>query len=382
MSLDLLLTGQLCYMQNNDFDVLAVSSSGDEWRRILKREKCNYCIIEMTRRISPFKDLISLCRLITLFIRTKPDIVHTHTPKAGLLGMLAAKITRVPVRIHTIAGLPMQTMSGLKKVILINTEKLTYRASNYVLANSMSIKQIVQRENYVNHKKLGMIGYGSTNGINLEQFSKENLNSEILNLVKKKIDYQSQFTYLLSVGRIVRDKGIVELIDAFVIISKEISSLKLVLVGDLENFRSSDLLPNKTLEAIESNSNIIFVGWSEYVQYYMHVCDIFIHASHREGFPNVVLQAGAMKCPIICSDIPGNIDIIEHRTTGLLFQCKNTLDLIDKVKFAYHNPSIISRYSAKLHMQIKKFYSREFVHKSLLEFYISKLEKSNCCPKS
>lgn len=379
ISLKLLLTGQMKFMKENGFEVLMVSADGKEIQEIIRNEGCEHTVIPFTRQITIFQDLICLFHLIKLIRRFKPDVIHTHTPKAGLLGMLAGKICNTKIKIHTIAGLPLMTAYGFKRKLLIFVEKLTYWSADVILPNSNSIMQFVKENNLTKESKLDMIGKGSSNGISLNRFSVKNVKDQDFIDSKKSINYNPENKYILSVGRVVKDKGVIELVDAFIEIQKKIDNLVLVIVGPLEKERASELLPKHTLEAIENNSNIFHINWSNQVEQYMHLADILVHASFREGFPNVPLQAGAMECPIICSSIPGNIDIVTDKKTGLYFQPGSTNELIKCLNFALEHKTIMREYSKTLRHEIERKFSRKYIHQELLDFYTKKtnLKKSN-----
>lgn len=361
------------YMHKNGFNVISISADGDERREVISREGISHIIIPLKRTISPLSDLRSLIKLIFVILKEKPIIIHTHTPKAGLIGMLAAKLTGVNLKIHTIAGLPLMTATGSKRKLLEFTERLTYWAADYVLPNSNSIMSFVKKHQFTKNNKLSIIGKGSSNGIDLARFSKKYLKEEILNDIQQLINYPSSNQYILAVGRVVKDKGIIELVNAFLEIKKTKPKLQLIIVGPIEEERTEESLPIAILNALKENQSIIHVNWSEEVEYYMHLADILVHASHREGFPNVPLQAGAMECPIICSRIPGNIDIVKDKKTGLYFEKGDTEDLVGKINYALEHYSEMKIYAKALRKEIEANYSREYIHQELLKFYKEKL---------
>ena len=363
------------HMRSKGFEVLIVSADGEEIADVVANEGCEHFIIPFTRKISPIKDLLCLIKLVLLIIRENPDIVHTHTPKAGLLGMLASWLCRVDLKIHTVAGLPLMTATGSKRKLLNFIEKLTYRCADYVLPNSRSIYEFIQNNKFTSDSKLDIIGKGSSNGINLDRFNPKNLDETILNEIKQSISFDSNSIYLLAIGRVVRDKGIVELINAFIILKESRQNLKLVICGPMENERAEETLPEETIGSILNDNDIIHIQWTNRVEYFLSIADLLIHASHREGFPNVLLQAGAMNCPIVCSDIPGSIDIVEHDTTGLLFSVNNTDDLIDKLCYALDNSKHLEVLSKKLSTKIEDHFSRDNIHNLYYKYYLKKLQK-------
>lgn len=376
ISLKLLLTGQMRYMRERSFEVLMISADGKERAEVIAAEQCPHRVVPMTRAITPWQDLKCLFALIQIFRKEKPDIVHSHTPKAGLLGMLAAKIARVPVRLHTVAGMPLMTASGNKRRLLMWMEKLTYRAAGKVLPNSRSLYDFILKNRLTAAGKLHMIGEGSSNGIDLERFSPEKINPEKLEGIKNKIGCEAGQIWLLAVGRVVVDKGIGELLRAFLILEKEFPALRLLLLGPLERERPEETLPADLIEMIQNHSGIVHINWSDEVEYFMCAADLLVHPSHREGFPNVLLQAGAMGCPVVCSNIPGNSDIVEHQKTGLLFEVKNADDLAEKLHTALTQPNLVRTCATVLRGHIEKNFSRKAIHEKLHRYYLDLMEKN------
>ena len=371
MALKYLLPGQMRFMQQQGFDVLMISADGKERADVMENEQCPHIIVPMTRQITPVQDLKCLLQLIKIFKREKPDIVHTHTPKAGLLGMLAARICFVKVRIHTVAGLPLMVEKGGKLALLTFIEKLTYASANQVWPNSNSLKKYIASHKLTRPGKLSVIASGSTNGIDLNRFNVQSLSPDIIKEVKNQILFSEENIYLLCIGRLVLDKGIVELVNAFIQLHKKNSALKLILVGDFEEVL--DPLPEAILKEIETNKSIIHIRWTNQVAYFMAVANLFIFPSHREGFPNVLLQAGAMQLPIICSEIPGNIDIVENKKTGLIFEVANTAQLSSCVEHALTHMPEMKAMALTLHNYIIENFRRENIWNSILMKYHSLL---------
>lgn len=367
MALHYLLPGQMRFMADNGFEVLMISAAGKELDEVIEKENCRHVIVPMTRQITIWKDLQCLFQLIRIFKKEKPDIVHTHTPKAGLLGMLAAKYCGIPIRIHTVAGLPLMTEKGWKYQLLKTIEKITYAAASHIWPNSHSLLRFILAQKLANPKKLSVIAKGSTNGIDVNRFNKNVLDIARLAALKTKINYHPQNKYMLFIGRLVADKGMVELVNVFVQLQKENSSLKLILAGEYEP--SLDPLPEEIVKEIENNPSIIHVHWVKEVEYYMSLADYFVFPSHREGFPNVLLQAGAMELPIICSNIAGNTDIVVHNETGLVFQQGNKADLKYKILQALDQKEQMQKMAKKLHQIVNSDYKREVVWQHILEAY-------------
>jgi glycosyltransferase involved in cell wall biosynthesis len=355
------------YMKQQGMDVIMVSADGPELPVVLEREGCRHEIIHMTRKITPIQDLRSLWALYRLFKKERPDIVHSHTPKAGLLAMQAAKLAGVKIRVHTIAGLRFMTAKGTTRRILIAMEKLTGTAATHVWPNSFSLLDYIKRNKLVAPRKLEVIGLGSSNGIDLTRYSLAALKEDKLNEIKEKINYDASLLYFVCVGRIVHDKGIDELVKSFSAVNKKYPQTRLVLVGGLED--DLDPISDEARTIIKTNPAILSPGWSNAVEYYMHIAFALVHPSHREGFPNVLLQAGALDCPIICSAIEGNIDIVEHRKTGLLFQVKSEKDLQEKLETALTDTASLKQYAENLRRKIEENFDQPTVHKLLYQRY-------------
>src|SRR5688572_2841205 len=311
ISLKVLLAGQMRFMNENGFDVLMVSSEGPQLSDVLRNEQCRHEVIPMTRMMTPFKDVQCLWQLYRLFKREKPDIVHSHTPKAGLLAMMAAKFAGVKIRVHTIAGLRFMTSKGTTRKVLVAMEKLTAKSATHVWPNSNSLLEYIREHKLAKPSKLEVISKGSSNGINLDRFSASALKEEKLNEIKKLINYDEKLIYFLSVGRIVHDKGIEELLCAFIEVYKKNDRVRMIFVGSFED--EVDPVSDEAKEIMRTHPGVIQAGWNDAVEYFMHLSYALVHPSHREGFPNVLLQAGALYCPVICSRIEGNVDIVDHQ---------------------------------------------------------------------
>jgi glycosyltransferase involved in cell wall biosynthesis len=373
MALRYLLPGQLRYMRENGFEVLMISADGPEREAVMNNEGCPHTIVNMTRQITPLKDLACLWQLVKIFRKEKPDIVHSHTPKAGLLGMLAAKICGVKIRIHTVAGLPLMVETGAKYQLLLFIEKLTYWAASHVWPNSLSLYKFILAKGLTKEKKLQVISKGSSNGINLQRFAAANLDAGITQKIKEKIQYDPANKYLLCVGRLVKDKGITELVNVFCNLQQYHPNLRLVLVGEYEE--ALDPLPPATMQQVKENPAIIHTGWDSNVEYYMPLASLFVFPSHREGFPNVLLQAAAMCTPIVCSAIPGNVDIVEHLFTGLLFATADEKALQQQVEYALQNPGDMQEMAARLYNKVQQYYGQENLWGKIAAEYVSLLHK-------
>ena len=367
MALKVLLRGQMKYMREQGVEVLMVSADGPELEDVKNYEQCRHVLVHMTRAITPVQDLRSLWQLYRLFKKEKPDIVHSHTPKAGLLAMLAGRMAGVKIRIHTIAGLRFVTATGMSRKVMIAMEKLTGRMATQVWPNSQSLYDYVVDNKLVDPKKMSIIGRGSSNGIDLGRFSRAALRPEGLEKTKELIQYDPALFYIVAIGRVVKDKGIAEIASAFSRSYEKDNRLRLVLVGGFEDHL--DPLDADTLHLIKTHPGIVLAGWHDDVEYFLALANLFIHASYREGFPNVVLQAGAMECPALVSRIPGCVDIVDHEENGLIFAVQDAEDLLEKLQQALSQPDLMRVRAQRLRKKIEDNFERGYVQARLKERY-------------
>src|SRR5690554_398126 len=220
LSLKVLLKGQHRFMSENGIEVIGVSSNGEQLYEVEKEEGVRVEALEMTRTISPIKDLIALWSFYKFCKKEKPLVVHSHTPKAGIVGMLGAKLAGVPIRLHTLAGLPLMEATGVKRKILDFVEKLTYSSATKVYPNSKGLYDFILENNYTTKNKLKVIGNGSSNGIDTSLFSPDGITEEAKNTLRTKLNLSADDFVFVFVGRLVGDKGINELVSAFKRISE------------------------------------------------------------------------------------------------------------------------------------------------------------------
>ena len=371
LSLKVLLKGQLRFMASNGFDVKGVSSEGEELREVHENEGIAVEAITMSRKITPFQDLKSLWEMWNFLRKEKPQIVHTHTPKAGIIGMLAARLAGVPHRLHTVAGLPLMEVTGTKRKILNFVEKLTYSSATRVYPNSKGLYDFILQNNFTQSNKLKIIANGSSNGIDTTFFSPAQVTETERVTLREKLNIQPNDFVFVFVGRIVSDKGINELIKAFSELqaaeNNEPAGIKLLLVGGLEN--DLDPLNPETLAEINQNKDIISAGFQQDVRPFFAISDALAFPSYREGFPNVVMQAGAMGLPSIVSDINGCNEIIVEGENGLIIPSKNVEKLKEKMLTLARDKNLYIKLKENSRRMIENRYEQFVVWKALLEEY-------------
>jgi len=354
---------------NQYFNIIGVSSKGDELEEVKSNEGVKTHAIEMTRTITPLKDLKATYQLYKFFKKEKPFIVHTHTPKAGTVGMLAARLAGVPHRLHTIAGLPLLEAKGFKRKILDFVEKITYNNATKVYPNSFGLYDIVIQNKYAKPSKLKVIGNGSSNGIDTNHFNPNLITDENKKKLRKELGFTKDDFVFIFVGRIVKDKGVNELVNVFNKLSKIKVNCKLLLVGPYEN--RLDPLLKQTQTLITENEHILSVGMQKDIRPYVAISNVLTFPSYREGFPNVVLQASAMGLPCIVTNINGCNEIITNGYNGIIIPPKDENALFDSmIRFAETTDKRL-KLAINARTNIIKKYQQEYIWNELLKEYKS-----------
>ncbi|WP_254528753.1 MULTISPECIES: glycosyltransferase family 4 protein [unclassified Sphingobacterium] len=362
-SLYLLLKGQLKYLSSY-FDVVAISSDGELLAKTSLREEVKVVPVEMSRGINIFKDVISLIQLYYRFRKEKPIIVHSITPKAGLLSMLAAKMAGVPIRVHTFTGLVFPSKKGILKLILIYMDKLLCWAATNVYPEGNGVKEDLVKY-LITLKPLRVLGNGNVNGINLDFFNPSLFsNLDNANLRKSLLIDDDDFVFVF-VGRLVSDKGVNELVQAFSELN--LFKTKLLLVGKEEE--KLDPLHAETKIVIDNNPNIIKLGFQNDVRPYYAISNVLVFPSYREGFPNVVIQAGAMGLPSIVTDINGNNEIIKHRENGIIIPVKDKGEVLKSMKLIMEDKVLCQYLTLNARKLVSERYEQNYVWDCLLKEY-------------
>jgi len=345
------------------YEVVLLSSPGPEMETIVKKYGVKTIAIPMERHISLKKDIVSLYKLIKVFRRERPQMVHSMTPKAGLLCMVAAWLTKVPVRIHTFTGLVFPTAQGLKRKILMLTDAITCACATHIIPEGEGVKADLQN-NGITKKPMRILGYGNVRGIDMTRFSRR---ESIMRMAENLRD-SDVFTFLF-VGRIVRDKGINELVAAFKRLNEEFPKTRLWLVGFFEE--NLDPVSSTTKSIIESNKNIEAVGeklGDELLSYYA-ASDCFVFPSYREGFPNTVLEAGAMDLPCIVTDINGSREIISQGENGIIIPPKNEELLYKAMKQMITDENNRKKMTGNARKMIADRFEQSFVRQCFYDYY-------------
>jgi glycosyltransferase involved in cell wall biosynthesis len=362
ISLDTFCRGVL-KMLSEKYEVVALSSPGVEMQTIAEREGVRTIEVPMERHISLMKDVRALWQLILVFRLEHPTMVHSMTPKAGLLCMVAAWLTRVPVRVHTFTGLVFPTAKGLQRKLLMLTDRITCHCATYVIPEGEGVKKDLL-DYGITQKPLRVLGFGNVRGVDMHYYNRR---PEVMEKAAALRD-DSCMTFLF-VGRIVRDKGINELCDAFDRLSKEFPQVRLLLVGWRED--GLDPVSDKTRALIDSNPSIDYVGeiWGDDLLAYYAAADCFVLPSYREGFPNTVLEAGAMGLPSIVTDINGSREIIVENENGMIVPPRDADALFVAMRRMVNDDRRRSYMASNARNMIGCRFEQGFVRQCLFDFY-------------
>lgn len=363
--------GILSDLKKKGNEVVAISSPDADFEALQEREGVRTIAIPMERRMAPFKDFISLLRLLRVFIKEKPDMVHSMTPKAGLLCMIASWLARVPVRVHTFTGLVFPTAKGMTRRLLMMTDWLTCACATHVIPEGQGVLNDL-KNNGITSKPMKVLGYGNVMGVDMKRFSRRPEVMEKAVLLQK----EGMFTFVF-VGRIVGDKGINELVYAFkeLLTQDYAKKLRLVLVGRFED--DLDPISSDTKQMIESMPEIEAVGpqfGDDLLAWYV-AGDCFVFPSYREGFPNTVLEAGALGLPSIVTDINGSREIIipyekdNQGATGLIVPSQDADALQKAMEWMITHNAEREKMAANARPSIESRFEQHFVRQCLFDFY-------------
>jgi glycosyltransferase involved in cell wall biosynthesis len=361
----LTLTGRPRALREAGFRVTLVSSPGELLERTAGREGVDAIPLRMERGIAPLADLASLARLWRLLRRMRPQMTEFSTPKAGLLGGLAARLTGVPVRIYMLRGLRLDSTTGLQRHILLVSERVAAACAQTVLCNSKSLRDEALVLGIAPEGKLKLLGSGSSNGVNTERFSPGP--SEI----RRQLGLRRESPLIGFVGRLTRDKGVPELIEAFAAILKAEPESHLLLVGWFD--ASADALSLALQTSIESHPRIHVTGYVIDTAPYYRAMDLLVLPSWREGFPNVVLEAGATGIPVVTTECTGARDSVVPEVTGLLIPPGYPEAIAESVIKLLHDPARRHRMGQAARAWVMEHYSDAHVLGLTVEFYKSLL---------
>ncbi|GAB3025423.1 hypothetical protein GCM10027051_32690 [Niabella terrae] len=331
-SLPYFVGDQFDFFRNKGVKFYVASSLSTHLNQYSQEKKFEIITIDIKRKIDLWGDIIAILKLYKAIKKNRIDVVVGHTPKGGLIAMLAAFLARNKRRVYFRHGLVYQTATGFNRSILKFIERVTGFFAQKVVCVSKSIEEISKKDKLNDNRKNLVLGRGTCNGVNLSRFSRNSVSAVHLNEIRVKLGLHPGDYVVGFVGRLVNDKGIPELIKAWTLIQKT-QPLKLLLIGPLEE---RDGLSNEIQHTIFNDNSIICTGLIEDVRDYYALMDMFILPSHREGFPTVILEASAMELPVLTTKVTGCIDSIVENETGI-FCTHQPIDIANKISFLLKN---------------------------------------------
>lgn len=366
------LRGQARFLQGSGFDVSIVCAPGEDAEAFAAAEGVPLVTVPIRREIAPFSDLLSLWRMTRVMRRLHPDIVAVGTPKAGLIGGLAAWFCRVPVRVYLMRGLRMETARGWKRRILFLTEWIACHAARHVICNSQSLCERAVRLGSISKKRTRVLGNGSSNGVDVDRFAPTPERIARARDLRRELDIPPDAPVIAFVGRFTDDKGIADLLDAFDAARQVLPALHLLLVGEFDP--ANPVAP--ALHARVRQAAICQVGFIDPAPYY-HLADVVILPSHREGFPNVPLEAAAAAKPVIATNATGCADAVLNGETGLIVPLGDRAALASAILGLLADRERAASMGRAGRARVERLYRREIVWRNVADFYLRLWREKN-----
>lgn len=367
MTANIFLRGQLRFMRERGFRVTVVSSPGPLLDEAAAREGVDAVGIPMRRPPAPAHDLATLGRLLLLFRRLRPHIVHTGTAKAGLAGGIAARMARVPVRLFTLHGLRSEGLHGPGSRAMLGLERFTCRSAHRLYCVSDSARRKAIDLGLARPEKLVVLGSGSANGVDASRYERTPELLERARALRVRLDLPDGAPVVGFVGRLVRDKGVIELVDAYRKLSHEFPKLRLLLVGPYETY---DALPREVRGAIERDERITVTGFVSDTAPAYALVNVHVLPSHREGFPNTPLEAAAMELPVVATRVTGCVDAVVDGVTGTLVPPRDAGALADAIGKYLRDPGLRRRHGRAGRERVLREFRQERIWTALYEEYL------------
>jgi glycosyltransferase involved in cell wall biosynthesis len=362
-----LLRDQLQYVAHQGLDLTLVSSPGPLLEEVAKSLNVNCHPIVMARKPEPVRDLLSLLALTRLFRDQRFDILHSTTPKAGLLTALAGGLARAPVRIHTFTGQVWVGMQGLSRWFMRQCDWIIGHLNTHCYADSLSQCGFLIKEQLVEASRISVLGPGSISGVDLKRFDPTVFTGERGATLRRELGISAESFVILFVGRLTKDKGIQELVSAFRMLQADQMDVDLVLVGPFESDR--DPVPKETMDELSKDPRIHLIGFSREPEKYMGIADVFCLPSYREGFGSVAIEAAAMGIPAVVSRVVGLVDAVVDGQTGFLVPARDADALKDALVKIRGEPDLRRRMGEIARERaVRKFDSRT-VNRLVVEEY-------------
>lgn len=362
-----LLYDQIAAIRESGIEVTLISSEVEHLSQIAHAQRVKYHCIPMVRRPDMLQDLRSLFAL-TRFLSANPfDIVHSNTPKAGLLTALAGAISGTSLRLHTYTGQRWATLTGIRRQVLRSFDSLIAKLCTETYADSVSQRKFLIDENIVSHDKISVLGAGSISGVNLERFDPGRWGGQTRKDTRNQLGIPQDAVVIAFVGRVTRDKGIVELIESFNGLRDRYPDLYLLLIGPFEPHL--DPVPNATQSFIKEDERILGLGYSSKPEKYLGASDIFCLPSYREGFGSVVIEAGAMGLPSVATSIVGLMDAVEDGETGLLVPPRDSQALSEALEVLIKQPELCSAMGTAAREYVMNNFDADMINQAVVKEY-------------
>ena len=361
------LRGQPAFLAERGFSVHAITSPGPLVESMSGELGIPIHTVPMPRAITPAADLVALGQLVGHLLRIRPHIVHAHTPKAGLLGMLAATLTGVPVRVYHMRGLPMQTAEGWKRALLSTTERTSCALAHQVIAVGESLRSFAVAEGLCAPERIAVLANGSGQGVDaMGRFNPDGVSPRIVDDLRHQWSIAADRPVVGFVGRLVADKGIIELLEAWRSLRAHPSNPQLLLVGPLEE---RDGLPADVRDELSEDPSIVTVGNQQEIEKFYALMDLVVLPTHREGFPNVPLEAAAMGLAVAASNIAPCQEAVAEGETGVLFECGSAEGITSRVTAYLDDPALRARHGAAGRRRVVEHFSPELIQHELAACY-------------
>ena len=350
------------------FELHIVCSQGDFLEQMLKRlPNAKFYFIEIPREIDLIGDLRALIQLTWLFAKEKFDIVHSHTPKAGVTTTLAGFIARTPIRLHTFTGQVWATLKGPKRWLLIFLDRMIGHLNTHNYADSTGQKNLLNQFHIGTPENLSVLHKGSYGGINADRFNKTKLLPEI-SALKNKIFPNFDGKVLLYLGRMNKDKGLADLKEAFLNLKKQFN-IKLLLVGPVESLENPIFY--ELMNFFKTNSDITYIEFTSTPELYLGMADIFCFPSLREGFGTVALEASAMELPVVARNVYGLSDAVADNESGLLFDSNIPEDFAQKLEKLLSSPELAKRLGHQGRERVLRDFSEQLLTEKMIQEYLT-----------